>query len=86
MARPAFRVRPSAWRVWEGLPDVPHPLVDVVEAMDRIPEGELEVRKLFRPPAVLHEVTGTVFGRRFTIRGVRGEGGKWAEVWSVRPS
>ncbi len=85
MARPSYLVRPSAWRLWDEFPEVEHPLTDIVDGFERVPESELEVTGEFRPPAVIHEVVGEVFGRRFLVRGIRRPDGKWVEVWSVRP-
>ena len=88
MVRPQrhYRVWPNAFRYWESLDNVPWLLTDVVDAMEALPESELSVTRVFRPPAVFHSVEGTVFGLRFRIQGIRAPGGTWMEVSDVRPA
>ena len=83
MTRPRYVIRRLAWAHWERLKDVPLLLTEVVDAMEALPPGELEVRREIRPPGVIHEVTGVVFGRRFRVIGVRDGEGRWLEVWRV---
>ena len=85
MARPRYSIRPRALRFWETSTDIGRMLSEVVDAVEALPAWETRVVRIFRPPAVIHEVTAEVFGRRFMVRGVRGADGKWIEVWLVLP-
>jgi len=64
---------------------VPVPLPEVVAALRALPPGEREEVRVLRPPAVLHRIKGTVFGTRFVLVCVKGDGDRWTEVLSVIP-
>jgi hypothetical protein len=84
-SRPPFRDLPKAHFLWGRYAEVPHPLTEVVQAMQALPPTALDVRRLVRAPIVVHEVRAVVFGRRFLVRGIRDPEGRWVEVWAVAP-
>lgn len=84
-AAPRYRIRPEAWRAWDRHPRISHLLTEVVDAIEVLPEKDLQVVRIHRPPAVVHVVTATVFGLRFRVHGIRDGRGLWVEVWRVIP-
>jgi len=77
------RIRPKAWRKWEDLDLGPCTLPELIAAMERIPERDLMVTRVLRPPGVIHIVRGSAFGREVQLSGIRTADGKWVEVWNV---
>ena len=76
-------IQRRAWWDWESLDIGPCTLTEAIEALERLPEEDLVVRRVIKPPAVLQAVRGVVFGRGIEITGIRSPQGRWIEVWRV---
>jgi hypothetical protein len=79
----------QAWHGWEQFDppftDGPHLLPEVVAALLALPQGQVAIRKILKPPSAWYELKGTVFGVRFQLIGQLDGKGDWSHVWELHP-